>query len=143
MGELPDAGLLRAIKATLPELDALLADVADHWGYEDGIYRFYHQSFKVYYLQHFTTRMVAAFRRLLPDRELNAWFLEITGLGTGKTFANEHNQEWLRHTRPIVEAFLHAKFFLEMICRYGRELEAPPQMLPSGWAAVLYLYDMR
>ncbi|MGZ5440666.1 MAG: hypothetical protein ACXW31_08470 [Thermoanaerobaculia bacterium] len=26
---------------------------------------------------------------------------------------------------------------------YGRKLDAPPQTLPSGWAAVLYLYDLR
>jgi hypothetical protein len=32
---------------------------------------------------------------------------------------------------------------LEKIIKYGRELEEAPPMLPSGWAAVLYLYDLR
>ena len=44
---------------------------------------------------------------------------------------------------PIVEAFFHAKYFLEMAVRYGRTLESPPRKLPSGWAAFLYLYDLR
>lgn len=44
---------------------------------------------------------------------------------------------------PIVEALFHARIFLEMAVRCGRELEAPPQTLPSGWAAFLYLYRLR
>jgi hypothetical protein len=31
---------------------------SDHWGYEDRVYRFYHQSFKVYDLQRSTDRVV-------------------------------------------------------------------------------------
>jgi hypothetical protein len=30
-----------------------------------------------------------------------------------------------------------------MMARYGRELDAAPDVLPYGWAAVLYLYDLR
>jgi hypothetical protein len=30
-----------------------------------------------------------------------------------------------------------------MVCKYGRELESDPNMLPSGRAAVLYLFDPR
>ena len=29
------------------------------------------------------------------------------------------------------------------MCKYGRELDEPPDSLPSGWAAVLYLYGLR
>jgi hypothetical protein len=46
-------------------------------------------------------------------------------------------------TRPIVEAFFHARFFLEMAVRYGNELDKAPHMLPSGWAALFYLYELR
>jgi len=42
-----------------------------------------------------------------------------------------------------LEAFFHAKYFLEMACKYGRELAEPPETLPSGWAALLCLYGMR
>jgi hypothetical protein len=33
-------------------------------------------------------------------------------------------------TRPILEAFFHARYFLEMAVRYA-DLETPPEVLPS------------
>ena len=63
---------------------------------------------------------------------MNPWFEEIVAAGTGVEFDLSHNDDWLRHTRPIVEAFLHAKYFIEMVVKYGRELDSPPYMLPSG-----------
>ncbi len=135
--------LLQAIKDQLPALEALLEQATSHWGYEDPIYRFYHQSFKVYALQGATERIVKALSELMPDRRLNRWFMETVEAGTGKEFTMEVNQRWAAETRPILEAFFHARFFLEMACKYGRELESAPRMLPSGWAALLYLFDMR
>lgn len=79
---------------------------------------------------------------LAPARPLNRWFREIVEQGTGKTFTPADNADWTRVTRPIVEAFFHARFFLEMAVRYAT-LEEPPQALPSGYAALLYLYDLR
>jgi hypothetical protein len=55
----------------------------------------------------------------------------------------KHNQQWTAHTRVFLEAFFHAKYFLEMAVKYGKELQAAPTMLPSGWAALLCLYDLR
>ncbi len=52
------------------------------------------------------------------------------------------NPDWARHTRPILEAFFHARFFLEMAVRYAG-LEKAPTTLPSGWAALLCLYRIR
>jgi hypothetical protein len=123
------------LRGSLPELEKLLRDCQSHWGYEDGIYRFYHQSFKVYSLQATTSAIVAALALLAPDRKLNEAFLEIVRDGPGKTFEREHNQLWLEVTRPIVEAFFHARYFLEMAVRYGTKLERPPRLLPRGWAA--------
>lgn len=134
--------LLAQLRARRDELRALLERCSSHWGYEDPVYRFYHQSFKVYFLQEETLRIVDLLRSLAPDRELNPWFLEILAEGTGRTFQPEHNQEWTEVTRPIVEAFLHARFFLEMATRYAH-LGEPPQPLPSGYAALLYLYGLR
>ena len=71
------------------------------------------------------------------------WFLQIVKDGTDKTFELEHNRRWLEVTRPILEAFFHARYFLEMAVRYGRDLGYPPRFLPSGWAALLNLYDLR
>jgi hypothetical protein len=146
--ERPEAiELLARIRAALPDLEALLADASSHWGYEDSVYRFYHQSFKVYDVQKVTERIVVALGALAPTRDedpgLNEWFLQIVRHGTGKRFEAAHNERWAEITRSMLEAFFHARFFLEMVCRYGRELDEPPAMLPSGWAAVLYLYRMR
>ena len=57
--EAEGALLLKAMKDRLPQLKALLAEVSGHWGYEDTIYRFYHQSFKVYRVQETTQHIVA------------------------------------------------------------------------------------
>ncbi len=135
--------LVANLRASLPALEKLLRDAQSHWGYEDGVYRFYHQSFKVYSLQETTSAIVAALQSLAPDRKLSESFMAIVGEGTGKTFEREHNRRWLEVTRPIVEAFFHAHFFLEMAVRYGKTLEQPPRLLPSGWAAFLCLYNLR
>jgi hypothetical protein len=146
-----DAELLTNLKAALPALEKLLGDCTAHWGSEDLIYRFYHQSYKVYRLQEYTGQIVTALTALLPEplrelrtaQPLNEWFTKIVAEGTGKEFEREHNQRWLAVTRPILEAFFHARYFLEMGVKYGKELDEAPQSLPSGWAAFLYLYDMR
>lgn len=135
--------MFRNLKVSLPALEVVLDACHNHWGYEDHVYRFYHQSFKVYGLQETTTAIVAVLQALAPERKLNDWFVQIVKDGTGKVFEPAHNQRWLEVTRPIVEAFFHARYFLEMGVRYGKELEAPPRMLPSGWAAFLYLYELR
>lgn len=135
--------LLQVAKARLPQLKKILAEVSDHWGYEDPIYRFYHQSFKVYYVQAKTQKIVAELQALAPHLKMNEDFIQIVFEGTGKDFHESHNKDWLRHTRPMVEAFLHAKHLLEMVCKYAEELDEPPQIMPSGWATVLYLYNLR
>ena len=134
--------LLKNIHAKLESLQRLFEETS-RYEYEDPVYRFYHQSFKVYYLQSTTRRIVDQLQALAPHLPLNPWFMEIVQQGTGKTFSLEDNRNWTAITRQIVEAFFHARYFLEMVCKYGRELKSPPQPLPSGWAAVLYLYNMR
>jgi hypothetical protein len=68
--------------------------------------------------------MVAALHALLPECKLNDWFMKIVSDGTGKTFENEHNRRGLEVTRPMLEAFFQARFFLEMAVRYGKEAES-------------------
>ena len=135
--------LFANLKAALPQLRALLDKFNGDWEYEDRVYRFYHQSFKVYDLQVGTTSITEALQSLAPDRELHEWYRQIVSEGTGKRFAHDHNHRWLEETRPIVEAFFHARYMLEMAVKYGKELESPPRFLPSGWAAFLYLYELR
>jgi hypothetical protein len=137
-----ESALLRNLRIYRSDIEDLLAKSSDHWGYEDPVYRFYHQSFKGYRLQEQTKAIVDLLRKLCPERELNPWFVEIVSLGTGKEFRVEDNRTWTRVTRPILEAFFHGRFFLEMASRY-RSLEEPPQLLPSGYASLLYLYGLR
>lgn len=136
--------LLENLRLQEPELRKLLDEVNDHWGYEDGIYRFYHQSFKVYHLEHSTAGIIAALAGVAPEgRAFCGSFEQLTRTGTGREFTAEDNEHWVERTAPIVQAFLHAKFFLEMAVKYGVVFTEPPQILPSGWAAVLCLYRLR
>jgi hypothetical protein len=135
--------LFANLRAALPQLQALLDKYNGDWEYEDRVYRFYHMSFKVYDLQVGTTSITEALQALAPDRTLHEWYRKIVSQGTGKKFVLDHNNRWLKETRPIVEAFFHARYMLEMAVKYGKELERPPNCLPSGWAAFLYLYGLR
>jgi len=136
--------LLQNIKDNMSELEALLENISGHWQYEDLIYRYYHHSFKVYFIQQRTEEMVALFLKLSPNEKgLNNKFIEIFEAGKGKSFKVEDNQNWNEVCAPMVEAFFHAKFFLEMIVKYGKKYDEAPDMLDSGWAAVLILYGLR
>jgi hypothetical protein len=135
------AKLLQSIKDNLSSLEELLETVQEFR--EDIVYRFYHQSFKVHGFQSFTQEMVAKLQSLAPHLPLNTWFLDIVRQGTGHEFDMSDNKNWTAITRPMVEAFLHAHYLLEMACKYGKELASPPQCIPTGWAAVLYLYNLR
>jgi hypothetical protein len=46
-------------------------------------------------------------------------------------------------SRPIGEAFAHARYLLQMACKHDKELGSAPNVIPSGWPAVLYLYHLR
>jgi len=151
--------LFENMKAKLPDLEKLLESMNNEWCYEDAIYRFYHQSFKVYHLQKTIKDAIEVLRSISPTKHrpkhllrneeyglLNDWFMKIVDDGTAKAFEMSDNQRWLEATRPIVEALFHVKYMVEMVVKYSKEFkddEAPPNCLPSGWAAVLYLYNMR
>ncbi|MCU1230989.1 MAG: hypothetical protein JWO97_3873 [Acidobacteria bacterium] len=53
------------------------------------------------------------------------------------------NHHWDEATRPLLEAYFHAHYFLGMAIKYGNELSELPATLPSGWAALLCLYNLR
>lgn len=119
----------------------------DHFRKEepDLVYRFYHQSYKVFIMNSLTAQAMDLFLELAPvDITFNSWFLEITGDAVQREFSDDTNANWLAETLPVTQAFWHAKYFLEQMLVAANELdEAPPQVLPSGWAAVLYLYGLR
>jgi hypothetical protein len=141
------------LKAKLPELKRLLADVSA--GSEEPIYRFYDQSFEMDDICDLTDAIVKALRTL-SERPFNKYFDRIIREGSpGGQPIQEGDfkvrlsglsieDEWLKTARPKLEAFFHAKFMLEKAVRYGEGLkDMPTHFLPSGWAALLYLFDLR
>jgi hypothetical protein len=135
--------LRQSLKRDLPALSESLAECHQRLrAYEDLVYRFYHGSLKVYSLQELTVTIVEQLRLLQPDCEIDTSFAQVVAEGTGVAFSREHNVRWLEITRPILEAFFHAKYFLEMVVRYGSKLEHPPSLKPSGWAALLCLFGL-
>ena len=140
----PEVQLLFSnLKKELLNLSELLLECNEHlWG-EDLIYRFYHTSYKVFFLQNMTIKIVEQLKKLHPDRELNKLFNLIIREGTDKEFIKGEGQKRIEITRQILEGFFHARYFLEMAVKYGNELEYPPNLLPSGWAALLYLFNLR
>lgn len=140
---LRDQRLLDTIHGELPALTMLLEDMDD--ALEAGVYRYYHNSVKIFDYQEYTGRALEIFRRIGEQvaRPLNPLFMDIVVEGTGRTFTMSTNDVWGHETRPIVEALLHARYFVAMMVNYGSLERAPFPMLPYGWAAVLELYGMR
>ena len=166
--------LLQNIRLDLPNLEKLLTEeVENKWGKEDLLYRYYHFSFKVYDIQYLTEKIYGALAKLSPheayknirvdkifqeDNDSESltkkrrifcdFFENIVKEGTGKKWILEHNQRWEAECRPMLEAFFHARYFLEMAVKYGKELdpqdkESVQNHLSSGWAALLELYEVR
>ncbi|GAH54707.1 unnamed protein product, partial [marine sediment metagenome] len=69
-----EIALLKNLRLHEHKLQALLEASTNHWGFEDPIYRFYHQSFKVYGLQEQTKAIVDMLSNLVPERPLNPLF---------------------------------------------------------------------
>lgn len=137
--------LLVNIKGSLPRLENFLKEINGHWVYEDLLYRFYHQSYKVYAcfpIQDAVNLLNSLSPYISTDLPAEPMLRQILSEIPSK-FEMSHNNDWGKYTRPIVEASLHLKYFIEMAVKYGKELEAPPEALPSGWASLLYYYGLR
>jgi hypothetical protein len=143
-----DHELLQAIKTNLESIDGLAAKLS--WE-EDGVYRYYSQSFKVFGLQNLIEQALAIFQHVAPDgTQLNDSFVSTCQTALEHRFSfertkfdmDEMNANWQAWTRPILVAFWHCSYFLRMMARYGRELEEPSKVMPSGWAAIRGLYGL-
>ena len=128
------------LKEKAQALKALLEKANARSGYEDGFCEFYAQSFKVFSIQEMTVAIVEMLESLLPGENMNPFFEKVIAAGTGKTFTRDDNKRWVESAGPILTAFLHARFFLEMACEYTD----PPHgwILPTGWMALRTLYGI-
>lgn len=137
--------LLLELKARIPRLEEILKEMESHWGGEDMLYRFYHGSLKMYYGQNFTEKAASELKSIAKKLgvELNETYLKITEEGTGIKFNYNYNKNWLQHSRPVMEAFFHSKEILIQALAYAKKLETAPNLLPSGWGTVLYIFNLR
>ena len=136
--------LLDNVRTRVGELEELYEEITSIWVYDDLIYRFWHQSFKVYGLQQYTLKIDGMLKDLAPmGTSLHPWYTATIGAGCHKKFETQHNATWLQETRPIVDAFLHAKYMLEMVVKAAGEEHEPGGFISSAWAAVLELYQIR
>lgn len=133
--------LLKRLTEHWERLQTLLVDLGDH---DDNVYRFWHQSFKVYHLQEMTLEIKTALETVLPERSLNEWFLQIVNEGTGHEWERAHNDAWLEIPRKIVEAYFHSRYFLRCAVKVAEaEHQELPLPMPSYLAALLELYRLR
>ena len=110
----------------------------------DGFYRFYHHSFKVFRMQTLTEKAVTLFKEI--HESLNPWYLEIISEGTNQKFSIEDNKVWLKKTRPIVEAALHTKIFVDSLhscLLILSENKSFGQIISPHEANTLYLFNNR
>lgn len=149
--------LLRALKERLPQLKELKESCEGHRAV-DNFYRYYHQSFKAYRIQDITLDIVKVFHEIRDavDYEPKMWeslphthtrlnwrFHALVENGTEIHFDLEHNQNWHKWVGPQFEAYFHAKMFLDLMIQCAERMESCCASLPSDWAAVLYLFNMR
>jgi hypothetical protein len=117
--------------------------------YEDRIYRFYHYSFKVFYLQDSISDIVQFLEKINPrpidcEHRFNKWFSDIVeGAKKEGEFKMSYNKNFPSHARPIVEASFHCKYFVDMLGSIATKDESPDGMISSAFAAVLELYNLR
>jgi hypothetical protein len=134
--------LLERIKARLPELEGLAAEF--NAAEEDFVYRYYHNSYKVFNLQEDILKAFKIIREIGGEADPpHIEYAQIVKAGTENGFGKDTNANWQVETRPILEAFWHTKYFLNMMVMYAKLDDPVPSPIGSGWASVLYLYELR
>ena len=114
--------------------------------YEDRMYRFYHSSLKVFWLQDVIKETVELLTMLNVNDppQFDKWFVDIVAEAQAKgEFKKEYRDNFQKHARPVVEAFLHCKYFLDMLVKCIKIEEEPTEIAPSGWLALTELYNIR
>ena len=131
--------LLAIVKKHLPRLEILLEEM--NLLQEILIYRCYQGSFKAYDFQEKTLEVVSLFREIgeIEGLTLHEYFEEVVSAGTGQ---RNLNQEWTVGQRPILEAFMHVRLFLEIMVKYAKNTEPMPSFISYGWLGVMELYEL-
>ncbi len=135
-----EKALLDAMKTKQTEIDLLLQEAI--YAEEYCFYRFYHSSFKVFFIQSWTEKAVTLLQSFSPEATFCPEFQSIIEQGTGRKFKQADNRQWSQSIRPLLEAFTHSRYFLKMASKYGQTIDEPPETMPYGWAALRHLYQI-
>lgn len=136
--------LVANIRTNKDEAKALLEEISKEFG--EHFYRYYHQSLKVYRLQEETQSIETFLRGLGDGQPFFRWVEAMLDMGTGKEFElPRSNSIWGLEARGIVDAFLHMREFLRLVIWTAENLKDSQldSGMPSEWAAVRYLYNIR
>jgi hypothetical protein len=102
---------------------------------ENGVYRFYHGSFKVFNMQ---GPIKEAFKLIDEiggeDDPPHFDYALLVKAGTENDFAGDRtNANWDAETKPILEAFWHTKYFINMMVKYGKSWRKLSRRSITAW----------
>lgn len=129
--------LLAQLREAHDDLKQLLKKMESHWEVEDLVYRFYHHSAKVHYAAELGNEVFDRLLSVVPwgHRECPVFIRRLRArCRRGRTW---------RRARADIELMLHAHYFLKMAVKYGKKYRRGPNPMPSGYAALMYLYGLR
>jgi hypothetical protein len=134
--------LFLRIKSRLPELEVLARDLEE--SEEDGVYRFYHGSNKVFFLQDPVKEAFTLIKEIGGESDPPNYECARNRRGRNRhQFSETTSENWEAETKPILDAFRHTKYFINMMVKYAKELERDEMPLEPGMAALLYLFELR
>jgi hypothetical protein len=121
------------------KLEELACDLEE--SEEDGVYRFYHGSNKVFFLQDPVKEAFTLIKEIGGESDPpNFEYARIVEAGTAHQFSETTNENWEAETKPILDASSHTKYSINMMVKYAKELETVESPLEPGVVAVLYLW---
>jgi hypothetical protein len=134
--------LFLRIKARLQELEDVAATLEE--AEEDGVYRLYHGSYKVFNLQDPVETAFELIKEIGGESDPPYFeYVQIVEAGTTNKFSATTNENWEAETKPILEAFWHTKYFINMMVKYAEDFEKVEMPTRPGMAEVLYLFELR
>jgi hypothetical protein len=122
--------LFANLRRALPEMERLLHEVT------------LQSSREICRLQAITAKVVETLHALAPELPINSRVASKVAVGTGAV-RSLNDASWIDAARPVVDAFLEAKFFLESGIQCAKKAGDPSQAEPAELAVLLRFYNLR
>ncbi|TSI05278.1 hypothetical protein [Lysinibacillus sp. BW-2-10] len=133
--------LLKFLQAHQEELQSLYKQSSDVWIGKEAVYRLYHQSFKVYNIQKWSQDVLELLEQVSKE-PFHPILREMIRNGTNQTFETTYNSMWYTKAKPIVDLFLHLRFYVEVALDEIQKTDKERFGSPS-WYLLLYLWNMQ